>query len=133
MSIPLAFINVIIPKSILELKFKGGVKQFMEDYFDDFNDDPKYADIKDQLPSQEDEYLIKIGTMDYSEVQDYIDILTENGLHYDKDNRTSTDFMIIATLGGHMWQVDWLEYDLRIRRCWHKDDPELSKYHLENG
>jgi hypothetical protein len=95
MSIPIEFINLIIRKSTLETKYKGGLAQFIKD-----------------IPNQsfrEDEELVRYGCMNSSDLERFIDLTLERGLEY-KEMDTD-DFVIINTYSGLSWEVGWLEHN----------------------
>ncbi len=100
MPIYLEFINLIIRKSTLESKYQGGLEQFIKD-----------------VPNKsfrEDDELVRYGCMNGNALERFIDLILERGLEYkDKD---TVDFVVINTLSGASWDVDWLEYDLES--CW---------------
>jgi hypothetical protein len=100
MSIPIEFINLIIRKSTLDAKYKGGLEQFIED-----------------VPNQsfrEDTELVRFGCMNGTDLEKFIDLILERGLEY-KEMETE-DFVIINTYSGSSWEVKWLEHD--YVECW---------------
>ena len=96
MPIPIEFINLIIRKSTLETKYQGGLEQFIKD-----------------VPNEsfrEDGELVRYGCINGNALERFIDLILERGLEYkDKD---TIDFVVINTLSGASWNIDWLEYDL---------------------
>jgi len=105
--------NLIVPKDTIATKYNGGIEKFRQMY-----DYPKF---------EEDNELFGISRMDSldEDVQDMID----NGLHFDNDSNTSKDFTIISRYGGTEWEVDWLETNGSF--AWHKsckpEQIELAK------
>jgi hypothetical protein len=96
MAIKLEFINLVVRKSTLEAKYTGGLAQFKED-----------------LPNQslrEDEHLIRFGCMNWRDMEHFMDIIIAKGLEY-KDQET-TDFVVISSLQGALWKVDWIGFDM---------------------
>lgn len=92
MPISIEFINQIIRKSTLKDKYQGGLEQFIQD-----------------VPNKsfrEDEELVRYGCMNGNALESYIDLILERGLEY-KDKETN-DFVVINSLSGASWDVDWL-------------------------
>jgi hypothetical protein len=100
MSIEIEFINLIIPKEILEEKYEGGIGKFKTDC-------PNKS-------FREDESLVRVGFMNNNDLYTFLDLVTSNGLEY-KEGST-TDFVIINTLSGVSWDVDWVEHN--FCSCW---------------
>ena len=100
MPISIEFINLIIRKSTLESKYQGGLEQFIKDV--------------SNKSFREDDELVRYGCMNGNALERFIDLILERGLEY-KDKET-VDFVVINTLSGATWDVDWLEYDLES--CW---------------
>jgi hypothetical protein len=101
-SIDIEFINLIIPKEILEEKYDGGVNKFKTDC-------PNKS-------FREDDSLVRVGFMNNNDLYNFLDLVTTNGLEY-KDEST-TDFVIINTLSGLSWEVNWVEHN--FCSCWKK-------------
>jgi len=59
--------------------------------------------------------------MNGNALERFMDLILERGLEY-KDKET-VDFVVINTLSGASWDVNWLEYDLES--CW--ASPSLLK------
>lgn len=100
MSIPIEFLNLIILKSTLETKYKGGLPQLIKD-----------------VPNQsfrEDDELVRYGCMNSSDLERFIDLILERGLAYKE--KDTDDFVIINTYSGVSWKVGWLEHD--YVKCW---------------
>jgi hypothetical protein len=101
-------IQLVIPKEILEVKYKGGLEQFKLDH--------QWGKSHDH----EDNELISIASMDNG-----FPII--EGLHYDVKSKTSKDFVIVARYGASAlaWNVDWC----KTNRCfiWH-NECSLSSY-----
>lgn len=101
MSIEIEFINLIIPKEILEEKYEGGIGKFKTDC-------PNKS-------FREDESLVRVGFMNNNDLYTFLDLVTSNGLKF-KEGST-TDFVIISVLSGASWEVDWIDYDVSL--CWY--------------
>ncbi len=96
MPIYLTLASLIIDKDAIEKKYKGGIKQFRDDYF------KKQGDA-----SQEDDEVFLIARMNYDEFD--LDELVSMGFEYDKIRKFSNDFVIYQRYQGYLWQVDWIE------------------------
>ncbi len=105
-------IQIVIPKAVLEIKYKGGVDQFKKDYH------------WKRPPHHEDNELISIASMENA-------FPTPEGLHYDSHKKTSQDFVIVARYGAPAlsWEVDWCLTNKVF--IWHKDcrPSSLSEMH----
>ncbi len=98
--------NIIIQKTTIKEKYIGGIKQFKIDY--------SYGD---ETYNQEDDELFSITYQNlYSGEFQY---LYEKGLHYDKLNDYSKDFVPAFYFGGLLWKADWLNANAAF--AWHKD------------
>lgn len=100
MPISIEFINLIIRKSTLQLKYQGGLEQFIKD-----------------IPNQsfrEDEELVRFGCMNGNDLEKFIDLTLLRGLEY-KENKTD-DFVVINTYAGASWDVNWLDHN--YVECW---------------
>lgn len=100
MSNYLEFINLIIRKSTLESKYKGGIEQFIND-----------------VPNQsfgEDDELVRFGCMNGTDLEKFIDLILKRGLVY--EGKETDDFVIINSYSGSSWEVSWLEHD--YVECW---------------
>lgn len=100
MPITLEFINLIIRKSTLQSKYKGGLEQFIKD-----------------IPNQsfrEDNELVRYGCMNSNDLEQFIDLTIERGLVY--EGKETDDFVIINSYSGSSWEVSWLEHD--YVECW---------------
>ena len=100
MSVEIEFINLIVPKIILEEKYIGGV--------DKFKIDCPNKSLK------EDESLVRVGFTNYNDLYNFLDFVTTNGLEYIENS--TTDFVIISVLSGASWEVNWIDYD--ESSCW---------------
>lgn len=87
--------NLVVLKSAVEKKYKGGLDQFRKDY-----------QIGEDIYYQEDEHLFSIASMNADE-HDTQDLKTK-GLHFDFDLRRSDDFTIITRYGGCYWVTNWV-------------------------
>ena len=102
--------NLIIPKSIVEKKYPGGLKKFREE-----------NDLEGENHNQEDDELFSISRKFIHEFD--LGILIEKGFGFDKRNHRSDDFILLPGKGKAPWEVEWLrKNDVFV---WHKDaDPE---------
>jgi hypothetical protein len=92
--IHLEFINLIIPKAILEAKYLGGLAQFRFD-----------------IPANsltEDEHLTRFGAMNWHIIENITEMIIANGLGYAAGR--SDDFTVAEPLNGLTWPVDWLDF-----------------------
>lgn len=98
MPILIVLCNTIFSKEILESKYNGGIEGFKRDF-----------NIQAPYPRwyQEDYELISISTMNSDEIN--IDKLMANGLHYDMEKQSSTDFCMVGSRIGSLWEVNWLK------------------------
>ncbi len=90
--IHLEFINLIIPKSILDAKYSGGLAQYRLD-----------------MPANsltEDEHLIRFGAMNWNAIENVTDMIITKGLAFSEGR--SDDFTVIEPLNGVTWRVGWL-------------------------
>jgi hypothetical protein len=95
MAIALEFINLVVRKSTLETKYQGGIEQFRKD-----------------LPNRslrEDDELVRFGCMNWNDLEYFTDIIVSKGLTYLEQG--TADFVVISSLKGALWNVDWIEFD----------------------
>ncbi len=94
--------QLVIPKKVLEEKYSGGIDQFKLDH--------KWGKSVDH----EDNELVSIASMENA-------FPIPKGLHYDKENKTSKDFVIVARYGTPplSWEVEWCKSNQAF--IWHKD------------
>jgi len=95
MAIELEFINLVVRKSTLKEKYQGGIEQFRKD-----------------LPNRslrEDEDLVRFGCMNWNDLGHFERIINSKGLAY-KEQET-TDYVIISSLQGALWTVDWIGFE----------------------
>ena len=95
MAIELEFINLVVRKSTLKEKYQGGIEQFRKD-----------------LPNRslrEDEDLVRSGCMNWNDLGHFERIINSKGLAY-KEQET-TDYVIISSLQGALWTVDWIGFE----------------------
>lgn len=88
--------NLIINKSAIEQKVKGGCAAFREQKI--------FTNIE---LNQEDNDLFALTRMNPDEFDTCT--LQEMGLDYNEKEDTSTDFTMVTRYGGILWKVDWLE------------------------
>lgn len=116
MPIYIELANLVIPKSTVTNKYVGGKDQFKSDY-----------GIIEKSRHQEDDLLFSISRMNCDEYD--IDKIVANGLDYDFEYKTSSDFTILSRYGGCLWKVDWLEFNDMF--AWHinteKEKIEFAK------
>ncbi|MBS9773784.1 MAG: hypothetical protein KGV59_01325 [Tenacibaculum sp.] len=99
MSLRLIYNTVVISKSTIKNKYKGGLEKFRNDI--------TYGTF------QEDNELISVSFMNPNDAYWYCCKLNENGLHYNKDENYSTDFVRVCMIMGKSWKADWLEVERR--------------------
>ena len=87
--------NLVIPKSVIAKKYAGGEHLFRLDV--EFDTSPVHI---------EDNELFVLRAMNVDDFD--LDLLINNGLHYDQEKFYSTDFSICTKLDGMLWPVDWL-------------------------
>lgn len=105
--------NLIIPKSIVEAKYPGGIKSFKAE--NDFNSENH---------NQEDDELFSISRKLIHEFD--IGMLIQKGFDYDKEKHFSNDFMLLQRKGKAPWQPDWFEQNGVF--AWHTSShPESIK------
>ena len=88
--------NLIINKSAIEQKVKGGCATFREQKI--------FTNIE---LNQEDNDVFSLTRMNPDEFD--TGTLQEMGLDYNEKEDTSTDFTMVTRYGGILWKVDWLE------------------------
>lgn len=105
------FANLIIPKTVVEAKYPGGIRQFKEE-----------NDFTNTNHNQEDDELFVISRKFVHEFD--LGMLIQKGFDYDKKNHFSNDFMLLPHKGKSPWTVDWLETNGVF--AWHKNThPDL--------
>lgn len=95
-------LQLVLPKTIVEAKYNGGLDKFKTDF--------QWGKTVDH----EDGELIAVGSMDNS-------FPIPEGLHYDDVTETSRDFVIVARYGTRAlsWDVNWCDTNRVF--IWHKD------------
>ena len=91
--IHLEFINLIIPKDILEAKYAGGLTKYRLD-----------------MPAnslKEDEHLTRFGAMHWQVIEKVTEMIITKGLAYAAGR--SNDFNVVEPLNGLTWPVDWID------------------------
>ena len=88
--------NIIINKSAIEQKVKGGCAAFREHKI--------FTNIE---LNQEDNDVFSLTRMNPDEFD--TGTLQEMGLDYNEIEDKSTDFTMVTRYGGVLWKVDWLE------------------------
>lgn len=105
--------NLIIPKSIVEAKYHGGIKSFKAE--NDFNNENH---------NQQDDELFSISRKFIHEFD--IGMLMKKGFDYDKEKHHSNDFMLLPRKGKVPWQPEWLDQNGVF--AWHTSShPESIK------
>ena len=99
-------VNIVIPKDIINEKYKGGIDAFR-----------KWFVEKNGKRRQEDNELFAVARM--NSCDDVIEYLTANGLNFDYENKRSDDFACVYRYGGAVWEVEWLRYNATY--IWHKN------------
>lgn len=111
---------LVIPKSILEEKYTGGLEKFREVY--------RIADENNH--HQEDSELVGLVAMNPDEFD--IDRLVAAGLHFDEKSKTSRDFTVYVRYGDALWEIPTIENNALY--IWHTDcDPELKAIAIKRG
>ncbi len=82
---------------VLAFKYPGGIEQFKEDLPND--------------SYKEDEQLASVRFLHILEMDEFLQFVKEQGLHYDKEANYSDDFAVYSFL-GFWWKADWLVADL---------------------
>jgi len=97
MAIPIGFYSVIVPKKVLENKYKGGLIQYKTDC-------PNSSYI-------EDEYLTRVGFLSRQALSRFCENIVANGLHFDEENIISEDYVVVQNLFGRNWAADWIGFN----------------------
>ncbi|SDM62545.1 hypothetical protein SAMN05421813_11760 [Daejeonella rubra] len=85
---------------VLEFNYIGGVEQF-----------------RLHLPNHsylEDNHLASARFLRINEIDQFLILVEEQGLHYDKEQNYSNDFTVMSWI-GLWWQADWLH--IEVYRC----------------
>ncbi len=124
MAVYLHIFTLLVNKTAVSEKYKGGIEKFREDY-----------NIPLSEINQEDDELFALGQMN-PDLYD-IDKLISEGLSFDSEKQSSDDFTILYRYGDFFWEVNWLKHNKVF--AWHintADDvlkrvDEISNMHLE--
>ena len=108
--------NLIVEKQIVASKYKGGLKQFRIDF-----------EIDDENYHQEDEFLFSLAA--FNQEDHDLDLLIENGLEFDKEKQSSSDFVIQPRYGKALWEVDFIKDNSVF--AWHPDSRPESIRRME--
>ena len=113
--------DLIVPKSVLETKYKGGIEQFKKDYF-----------LGDEIIDMEDGELVGRGFMNLDEID--VQTLVDAGLSYKGDMEEepySDDFIIIGRYDDPplLWPCNWI-VENRVH-AWHINASEANKNRAE--
>lgn len=98
MAVPIEFFSVVVPKQVIQQKYKGGLAQYK-------------ADVPN-ASYMEDEHLTRVGFMHPTHLDAFCENLIGKGLHFDEVKHFSTDFVVIQSLIGKRWKADWIILDL---------------------
>jgi len=106
MAIEMECLSVVVPKSVIELRYPGGLSQY-----------------RDDCPNQtflEDEHLTRIGFMAPSDVKNFTDHLIALGLVFLDERMRSVELVVVDMMGGPTTDCKWLKFknDERGSRCW---------------
>lgn len=117
MPIYLHHFTLIVPKSVLETKYKGGIEQFKEDFF-----------MGDEINDMEDGELLGVG---YMGPDIDVETLVDAGLSYNEEEQFSEDFIIIGRYEEPplFWPCDWI--DQNLLHAWHVNASEANKNRAE--
>lgn len=94
MAVPIEFFSVVVPKQVIQQKYKGGLVQYKADV-------PNASYVND-------EHLTRVGFMDPRPLNEYCKRLVANGLHHDEVKHFSSDFVVVQSLIGKKWEAEWL-------------------------
>ena len=89
----------VVPKLLLDFKYKGGIKQFKI-----------HLSLMDNYSYKEDNDICSVRLLTVEEAFKFILFTTQFGLDYDSEEHTSDDFTIVSWI-GMLWEVDWLDTD----------------------
>ena len=107
---------LIVPKKVLETKYKGGIAQFKKDFFRGNDTD------------MEDGELLGVGYMDADDVN--IEKLMMGGLSFNASELFSEDFVIVSRYGNPLlWPCEWLVQN--SLHAWHIDANDENKKRAE--
>lgn len=107
---------LIVPKSILETKYRGGIEQFKMDFFRGNDTD------------MEDGELLGVGYMDADDVD--VEKLMMRGLSFNRSEPFSEDFVIVSRYGDPLlWPCEWLIQN--SLHAWHAETSEANKKRAE--
>lgn len=97
MAVPIEFFSVVVPKNIIQQKYRGGLEQYKSDC-------PNKSYV-------EDDFLTRVGFMSPQPLDKFCENLISNGLHFDEATFYSTDFVVAQRLFGKKWEAKWLSID----------------------
>ena len=107
---------LIVPKKVLETKYRGGIEQFKKDFFRGNDTD------------MEDGELLGVGYMDADDVN--IEKLMMGGLSFNASELFSEDFVIVSRYGNPLlWPCEWLVQN--SLHAWHIDANDENKKRAE--
>lgn len=87
--------NLIINKTSVKTKYKGGLNQFRLDF-----------SIEKHNNIHEDNELFSFAYFNVDDID--ISKIISKGLAFDEKLQSSSDFVIISRYGGHLWDVKWI-------------------------
>ena len=104
--IHIEFYCFVIPRMVLDFKYKGGIEQFKLDLKNLNNHTYK-----------EDDHLASVSFLTVKATIHFMLFAEQQGIHYDKVSHCSDDFSIMSWI-ALWWDSDWLEFD--TYRFWMK-------------
>lgn len=93
MGLPVEFFSLFIPRSVIEEKYPGGLKQYEADC-------PNGTFLVD-------EFLTRVAFMSPIEVDNYMTVLVAKGLEFDEEEPEAGDMVVITNFFGFHWKVPW--------------------------
>jgi hypothetical protein len=88
--------NLLVLKSSVREKYRGGLDQFRIDYH-----------VGADTTHQEDDELFCLAAQNADDFD--IDTLIANGLHFDREKHFSEDFVIRPRYGNYLWKAEWVD------------------------
>ena len=107
MAVECEYFNVIVPKSVIETKYLGGLSAYRENC--------------PNLSFAEDDHLTRVGFMNPGGAGNFIDGIESKGLEYLDENEHSKDFVVMMMF-ARSHPCGWIETDIMdgIKCCWLK-------------
>ena len=111
MAVALEFIDFIIPRRVIEEKYKGGWPQFLEDFDNCIGSSAWY-----------DEHLFRYGTMCPQHADDFLKTCEGWGFEVSAEengNPVCKDVCVVEIMwGGPKMSCDWLEIDYKAQTAY---------------